>query len=230
MTKKIALALGALGLFSLAGIAFAQTTSTTVTGTTPPVTANPTEPMVLQVGQRGRVLLRGTIDSVSTASITVKSWGGDWTINVSPSTQILPQGASLSSFQQGDFVGVEGTVDQSANFTVDATLVRDWTARQVLNQEKRQNVQSVREAMQGAPRIVQGTVSNLSGEDFTLTTAGNTAYSVSLTSTAKILQRNWLTLDFSQVQNGDTVRVWGPVASSTISASIFRDVSIPRAQ
>ncbi|MHB8660404.1 MAG: DUF5666 domain-containing protein [Minisyncoccota bacterium] len=230
MTKKIAWALGTLGLLSIAGAAFAQTATTTDTGAPAPAVTAPTNQMVLQVGPKGHILLRGTIDSVSASSITVKSWGGDWTVNVSSSAQVMPQGAALSSFQQGDFVGVQGTVDQSASWTVDATLVRDWTARQALNQERQQNVQSVREVMQGAPRTVQGTVSSLSGESFTLTTASNTAYAVSLTSTAKILQRHWLTLDFSQVQNGDTVRVWGPVASSTISASIFRDTSIPRAQ
>ncbi|MHB8710582.1 MAG: hypothetical protein ACYC6X_03480 [Minisyncoccota bacterium] len=222
MTKKIALALGTFGFLAVAGVAFAQTTTST--------TPTPTQPMVLQVGPNGKALLRGTIDSVSAASITVKSWGGDWVVNIPSSAQVLPQGATLASFQTGDFVGVQGTVDQSTSWTVNASLVRDWTARQALNQEKKQNVQSVREMRTGVPRTVQGTVSDLSGESFTLTTSNTVAYSVSLTSGAKTLQRNWLTLDFSQVQNGDTVRVWGPVASSTISASIFRDVSIPRAR
>ncbi|MDE1925190.1 MAG: hypothetical protein KGH79_03345 [Patescibacteria group bacterium] len=217
--------LGILGLLAAGGVAFAQTTST---ATNTAVSA-PIQQMVLQVGQNGKVLLRGTVDSVTATSITVKSWGGDWTINVPASAQVMPQGAALSSFQTGDFVGVQGTVNSSASWTVDATLVRDWTERQAMNQQIKTNVQSVRQEMQsGTPRTIQGTVSGLSGESFTLTAQNGTVYSVSVASGAKILQKNWLTLDFTQVQNGDTVRVWGPVASSTISASIFRDISIPR--
>lgn len=218
MVKKTAAVLGIVGSLAFAGAAFAQTTS--------PAAA--TQHMVLQVGPGGKALLRGTVGSVSASSVTVKSWGGDWTVNVSSSAQVLPQGAALSSFQTGDFVGVQGTVDSSASWTVDATLIRDWTARQALHQEIKANVQSVRETMSTAPRIVQGSLSNLdaAGQTFTLTAANGTAYGVSLASGAKLLARNWATLDFSKVNNGDTVRVFGTVASSTITASIFRDVSV----
>lgn len=221
----MAIMLGTFGFLATGGVVFAQTASTITSMTT----STPSQSMVLQVGPAGKVLLRGTIDSVSATSITVKSWGGDWTINVPTTAQVLPQDVALSSFQQGDFVGVQGTINSSGSWTVDATLVRDWTQRQAMNQEIKQNVQSVHQAMSGAPRTIQGTLSNLSGETFTLTASGGAVYSVSVTSGAKILQKNWLTLsDFTQVQNGDTVRVWGPVASSSVTASIFRDMSIPR--
>ncbi len=228
--KKITLTLGAVGLLTVAGIVFAQTASTT-TGTVQPTITAPTHSMVLQVGPAGRVLLRGTIDSVSVSSITVKSWGGDWTINVPSSAEVMPQGVALSSFHQGDFVGIQGTINQNSSWTIDARLVRDWTARQALNQEMKQNEQSVRQEMRSeTPRTLQGTLSNLSGQTFTLTGENGKSFSGSLTTGVRILQRNWLVLDFSQVQNGDTVRVWGPVSSSTVSVSIFRDLSIPRSQ
>ncbi len=223
MIKKTALVLGTLGFLVVGGVAFAQTTSNVTSGTT---VSTPAHQVVLQVGPAGKILLRGTIDAVSATSITVKSWGGDWTINVPASVHVIPQGVALSSFQQGDFVGVQGTVNSSASWTVDATLVRDWTARQVLNQQIHTNVQSVHQMMSGTPRIIQGILSALSGQTFTLTTSNGTAYSVSLTSGAKILARNWATLDFTKVSNGDTVHVYGTVSSSTVSASIFRDVSI----
>ena len=216
MMKKIALVLGTLGFLAVSGVAFAQTTST------------PVQQMVLQVGPAGKVLLRGTVDAASAASITVKGWGGDWTINIPSSARILPQGATLSSFQKGDFVGVQGTVNQSGSWTIDATLVRDWTARQALNQQIKTNVQSVHDTMSAGPKTIQGTLSNLdaTAETFTLTASGGAAYSVSLASGAKLLARNWATLDFSKVSNGDTVRVYGAVSSATISATIFRDVSV----
>ncbi|MDE1919585.1 MAG: hypothetical protein KGH56_02680 [Patescibacteria group bacterium] len=227
MLKKTIAAFGIIGSLAFAGTAFAQTTTTEAQATTAAPAAS-AQRMLLQIGPAGKVLLRGTIGSVSSGSITVKSWGGDWTVNVPTSARVLPQGAAITDFKAGDFVGVQGSVNQGASWTVDATLVRDWTARQALNQEIKSNVQAVRETMTSGPRTIQGTVSNLdsTAQTFTLTNAAGTAYSVSLSSGAKILARNWATLDFGKVSNGDTVRVYGTVASSAISASIFRDVSV----
>lgn len=223
MTKKMLAVLGMAGFLATAGVALAQTTATT---------AEPrTQPMVLEIGAAGRVLLRGTVESASADSLTVKSWGGSWTITVPANAEVLPRGTAVSGFQQGDFVGVSGVMNQNASFTIDAKIVRDWTARITARQGITQNIHAVREVMRsGTPRVVEGTLSNLdaTAETFTLTAGSGTNYSVSLVSGAKTLQRNWATLDFSTVQNGDKVRVWGPVASSTISASVFRDVSIPR--
>ncbi len=217
--------LGSLGFLAVGSVAFAQTASTTTSGTT---TAAPAQQIVLQIGPTGKVLLRGTIDSVSATSLTVKSWGGDWTINVPASAGVMPQGVALSSFHQGDFVGVHGTVNQSSSWTIDATLVRDWTARQALNQEIKNNVQTVHREMAAGPRTIQGVLSNLnaSAQTFTLTSSEGTAYSVTLASGAKLLAQNWATLDLSKVSNGDTVRVYGTISGSAISATIFRDVSV----
>ena len=225
--------LGMIGFLATAGVALAQTTATgSAVASSAVTTIQPrTEPMVLEIGAAGRVLLRGTVESASADSLTVKSWGGSWTITVPASAEVLPHGTAVSGFGQGDFVGVLGTVNQSAGFTIDAKIVHDWTARMTARQGITRNIRAVREVMRsGTPRVVEGTLSNLdaSAETFTLTAKSGTNYSVSLVSGAKTLQRNWATLDFSTVHNGDTVRVWGPVASSTISASVFRDVSIPR--
>lgn len=172
--------------------------------------------------------MRGTVDSVSDNSLTIKSWGGDWTVHVPANATVLPQGATLSSYAVGDFVGVQGTVDTTANWTVTATLVRDWTARTAQKQDEKTNAQSVRAVMDAGPRTVQGTLSALdaSAQTFTLTTASGTAFSVSLSSGAKILARNWATLGLDKVTNGDTVRVYGTVASTSIAASVLRDVTV----
>ncbi len=214
--------LGMVGFLASAGLAFAQTTTTTST------VPSSTQPMVLQIGAKGAVLLRGTVDSVSSDSVTVKSWGGDWTVNVPTSAKVLPQGTTVSDMKTGDFVGVQGTVDSTGNFMVNATLIHDWTARQALNQEIKTNVQSVRETMASGPRTIQGTLSNLdaTADTFTLTNAAGTAYSVTLDSGAKILGKNWATITLGQATNGDTVRVYGTVSSTAIAASVFRDVSV----
>ncbi len=222
MSKNIAAALGILGSLAFAGVAFAQTTPTAVA----PATAQ--QPQVLTVGAAGKVLLRGTVVSVSAGSVTVKSWGGDWTVNVPTAAEVLPKGVAVSSFQTGDYVGVQGSIDQSSSWTVTATLIRDWTERQALTQEIKTNVQAVRQTMATEPRTIQGVLSNLNAaaQTFTLTNASCTAYSVSLASGAKMLAKNWATLDFTKVNNGDTVRVYGPITSGAISATIFRDVSL----
>jgi hypothetical protein len=228
MIKKM-IVLGIAGFLATAGMALAQTGDAATAQTTAATIAQPAQQMLLEVGPRGKVLLRGTIDSVSATSLTVKSWGGNWIVNISSGTEVLPKDVALSSFKKGDFVGVQGIVSQSASWTIDATLVRDWTAREMARKEIKQNMQTVREEMKsGTPRNLEGTVSDLNASTkmFTLAEKGGTNYVVSLTPGAQILQKNFVTLDFSKVQNGDTVRVWGPVVSSTISASIFRDLSI----
>ncbi|MHB0865409.1 MAG: hypothetical protein ACYC1Y_00665 [Minisyncoccota bacterium] len=229
MTKKLIAAAGIVGFLASAGAAFAQTTATVEATTTATDTTTPrTQPMVLEVNKNGGILLRGTVSSVSSDSVTVKSWGGDWTVTVPSSAKVLPEGAAIGSFQTGDFVGVEGTVDSSASWTINAKLIRDWTARQALHQQIKANVQSVHTTIASGPRVIQGKVSGLdaTARTFTLTNASGTTYSVTLDSGAKLLAKNWATLDFNKVSDGDTVRVYGTVASSTISASVFRDISV----
>ena len=222
MSRKVIAALGIVGFLASAGIAFAQTPTTTAAA---PVS---TQPMVLQIGAKGNVLLRGTVDAVSSGSVTVKGWGGTWTVNVPASANVLPNGTALSSFQQGDFVGVQGTIDSSANWTVDATLIRDWTARAALSQQIKTNEQQAHATMSSRPRVVEGTLSNLdaAAETFTLTNSAGTAYTVSLNSGAEIIGKNWATIQLSQANAGDTVRVFGTVSSTTIAASVFRDVTV----
>jgi len=207
-------------------IASAQTTSTSpVIVSSSAVSKHP----ILQIGPEGRVLMRGTIASVASGVLTVTSWGGVWTVNVSPETKVLPvaAGNDLTQFKAGDFVGVMGVVSQSANWTINATLVRDWTYRQVVNQERRENIQSANALRKSnTPRDYVGTASNVSGNSFTLTVEG-VADTVNVVSNAKIVNRNWITIPLSSIQNGDNVRVWGVNASGTITASIVRDVSIP---
>lgn len=222
MSRKLIAALGVAGFLASAGAAFAQTTTPT-TATVPHA-----QQMMLQISPSGRTLLRGTVESVSSGAVTVKSWGGAWTVNVPTTAEVLPRGVALTDFKAGDFVGVQGTADEHGSWTVNATLVRDWTARQALHQEIKANAQEVHKAKAAGERTIQGTISVLdpAGKTFTLTTSGGASYSVSLASAATLIAKNGTTLDFGKVSNGDTVRVYGTVSSTTIAASIFRDVSV----
>lgn len=222
MIKKSIAAAGIVGVLATAGVALAQTTVSAS------ASVSASQPQVLNVSSSGKVLVRGTVTAVTDTSVTIQSWGGTWTINVPASAEVLPKGVALSSFKAGDFVGVQGSINSSGSWTVDATLIRDWTERQAISTDVKANVQDIKATVGSGPHNFQGTLSNLSGESFTLTNSSGTAYTVSLTTGAKVVEKNFRTADFAQVQNGDTVRVWGTEASSSISASIFRDLSLPR--
>lgn len=86
----------------------------------------------VQIGPEGNALIRGTVNAVGTNSITVSSWGGLWTINVSADTQMLPKSTStqLAGIMTGDFVGVNGKIDTTQLWTVNAQAVRDVDAQQ----------------------------------------------------------------------------------------------------
>ncbi len=218
--------LGVAGFLASAGAAFAQAPSGVAQAPAAPVAA--AEKAVLQVGPKGNVLLRGTVDSAASGTVTVKSWGGEWTVNVPSSAEVLPKGVAVESYKQGDFVGVQGTVDSTANWTVNATLIRDWTARQAVAQEAKANVQQARATMAQRARTIQGKLSGLDATagTFTLTDAAGTAYSVTLNTGAEMINSKWATISLAKANEGDTVRVYGTVSSTTIAASVFRDVSV----
>lgn len=214
--KYIVGGLGAAAMLSVGVMALAVET------TTMPVRSHMPE-QVVQIGPNGRTLLRGTVTAVETTSLTVKSWGGDWIINVLPSTKLMP-GVDMSQFKVGDFVGVQGITSATAAWTVDASLVRDWTARVTIQEDRKEVKDLIRAAM---PKNWQGIASNLNvaTKTFTLTING-TAYNVVLTADAKIVNEKYAAIDFSAITSGDTVRVYGPATDTTITASVVRDTSI----
>lgn len=190
--------------------------------------------MILQVNHRGKVLMRGTIESVGTGSIVVKSWGGSWTVNIGPDARLLP-GTDISKFKAGDFVGVQGQVSETATFTIDAAIVRNWTVKKaevenkvMERKERHNNQEEIRDVIKNeSPKNWQGTASNInvSGNSLTLTIEG-VAYTVNVVAGAKIVSQSFLTIGLADIKDGHIVRVWGPVSSTTISAYVVRDVSI----
>ena len=184
---------------------------------------------VLRVDAAGKVLVRGTVSAITANTVTVKSWGGEWTANVGADTQILPNitGNDFAKFQVGDYVGVQGTVRQDAAWSIDATLVRDWTYRTVAAAEQKQNRASASQTMKtNAPKNYVGIAGAMSSGAFALT-VGDVVNSVEVAPDAEIVNRNWIAIPLEHIREGDTVRVWGVNASGTITAKIVRDVSIP---
>ena len=190
--------------------------------------------MILQVNHNGKALMRGTIESVGTSSIMVKTWGGVWTVNIGSSAKLFP-GTDMSQFKAGDFVGVQGQVSETAALTIDAAIVRNWTVKKaevenkvIERKERHNNAQEIRDVIKNeSPKNWQGIASNVNvdAKSLTLTVAG-TAYTVNLVTDAKIVSQSFLTINFADVKNGDTVRVWGPISGTTISAYVVRDISI----
>jgi len=119
MTRKIIIASVVGSLLLAAGAVFAVDA----------VRAMP--PKMVEIGPQGKALLRGTVKSTTATTVTVTSWGGDWVVNTTDDT---------SKFMAGDFVGVQGTVSTAAAWTIDASLVRNWTAKREAVTEKKETI------------------------------------------------------------------------------------------
>lgn len=86
-------------------------------------------PIVVTIDANGHALVRGKLVSVSGTSLTVKSWGMQFTVDASKA-QITGSVKDISSFVAGDVVGVQGMLDEGGSGTITAENVRDWGAVQ----------------------------------------------------------------------------------------------------
>jgi hypothetical protein len=94
------------------------------------VSSGNSSPMIVNIGPGGKALLRGIVDGApGTNSIEVESWGGVWKVKISSATQLMSANKLISDFQDGDFVGVLGTVSTDGSFVIDAQIVREWRGR-----------------------------------------------------------------------------------------------------
>lgn len=88
-----------------------------------------TSPVIVTISPRGDVLMRGTIESVTADTLTIKSWGGVWTVKTSPVTEVIGPTNTLADFKVGDIAGVRGDMAHDASFTIEAKTVRAWGHR-----------------------------------------------------------------------------------------------------
>ncbi len=137
MNTKVYIIIAGATVVVLAGavsLAFAENSMMGQNSTAMPVTqmhGDGGQQVMLQVGPKGEALMRGTIIAVGATSLTVKSWGGDWTVNVSADTNLSPL-SDITQFVVGGFVGVKGMVSQSASWTIDAKILHSWTAKKMM--------------------------------------------------------------------------------------------------
>jgi hypothetical protein len=222
-TKKylLGLVLGTAMVLSLASSVSAE--QTLVPRLVLPGTNDADKETVVQIGPRGNTLLRGTVSAVGSNTVTVKSWGGDWVVNISSSTQLMPLSA-MSQFQVGDFVGVQGMTNTSASWTVDATLVRDWTARKMASDTKKE-VQDLIKSV--TPRNWQGSVMSVDtvANTFVLSIDG-TSYTISLASDAQVVNEGYGKITLASLKVGDTVRIYASLSGTTATALVVRDTAI----
>src|SRR5262245_13433426 len=130
MLKKIAAATGMLALLGFAAIAPAHAEGTDTKKNDDRMKA--ASHISIEIGPRGNAHLQGTVTAVSSAGISVKSWGGVWTVNAATSTFRNNGGNKtvLDRIHIGDIVNVNGTVSTDANLTINASLVRDLSVRE----------------------------------------------------------------------------------------------------
>lgn len=161
--------------------------------------------MTVSINGNGRAMVRGTLDAINSNSLTLKSWGGEWTANLSSDTKLTRRfsgASSLSEFKTGDWVQVSGTANPNAAWTVTANAVRDLS-------------------IQTRNASFFGTVSNLSGGSFTLTTKNRGDVQVTVNSDAKITVDGKTGAAVSDLKNGMTGSVSGvwDRTQSTVLAS-----------
>ena len=199
--------------------------------------------MVLEVNGRGKILLRGTVESVASSTLTLKSWGGAWTIKTSSSTKIHPEAngtSTLSAFEKGDFVGVIGQVSETENFTVNAKIVRDWTIKKTMRDNEREARETKKEDKEDRndksdrddkdeAKVYTGVAGTVASSSLTLNSENKT-YSVLIASSTKILNRNWLRINLSNIRVNDRIRIFGILhgtSTTDIDAEVIRDISLP---
>lgn len=74
-------------------------------------------------------------------------------------------------------------------------------------------------------RTFPGVVSAVSADSLTIK-QGTKTYTVAISSTSRVLNRQWKTINLSDIKEGNKVRVFGTVSAATITAQTVRDISI----
>jgi hypothetical protein len=231
MTKVKTLSVLIAGLVLAASVSLAQETSPSATSSVPVTKPHPL-PMVVEIGPAGNALIRGTVTNVDvgTDSLTVKSWGGDWTVKIDTNTKLLPNGLTLNQIKAGDFVGLNGKVNSEETLTVHATLIRDWTEKKITKEEVKETKKEVKQILKETkPKIHVLTVETIDKTNNTLTAKLNgQTITVKLANGAKLIDRNFKTITFDKIEANDKIRVYGVLSGNTLEASVIRDISIPK--
>lgn len=192
----------------VASIAAAQTAGQVATNATALAAK-----MTVQINASGKTTLDGSIASVTANAITVNSWGGVWTINIGSDTKLIRRfggNSTTSEFAIGDAVSVSGMASKDAPWTINAKNVKNMS-------------------IQARNASFSGTVSNLSGNTFSLATKERKTVSVTVNADAKIRVGDKATTT-AALANGATVSISGVWnrAQSTVMAAKVTIIRMPK--
>lgn len=225
ISKKFIVAIAAAGATALLFASFAGAE----TASNPP--SSPAPRMTVEIGPAGRALLRGTLVSVGSGSLVVKSWGGNWTVNVADGAEVLPKVtgnvSDISSFVVGDTIGVNGTAASDAAWTINAKIVRNWTIKKTEKTNKKEAQKTEKSGRQaGTGKTFEGTASNIASDSLSLA-VGSQTYTIKVSSTTNVVNKKFLKISLNSIKDGDKVRVFGSASDNEITAQVVRDISLP---
>lgn len=190
-------------IISLLGGSVALAASTTASSVNTPAPF-----MSISALRTGNVKLEGTLVSASGSTLTVASWGGNWSVDASSAKLLRRFGGSStpSEFQAGDQLIVWGSM-QTGAWSIAAKQIQDYSI-QVRNVSP------------------YGTVSNVSATGFTLTTSNSKVYQVTLGSNVVVVINGKKSTE-SSIVNGSKAQVSGVLDRnlSTITATRVRDTT-----
>lgn len=204
-----------------------------------PLPGSTPAPMIVQAGGSGNILIRGTVKSVGSNMVSISSWGGTWSIRTNSESVVLAgasAGGDVSSINLGDFVGASGTVASDQSYTIDASLLRDWTTNPSVGVSTGTGGigTSSPNQLPGASltpttsvrALYIGTVSNIETDSFTLTDNSGNSYTVNTDAGTTLWDMNGNTISFSDISSGDRIRLNGTLQGKVIFATVVRDTSI----
>lgn len=137
MSKKVLVAMGLASALLIGVAALAEGQNTGSPSSSLNQLPKPPARMNLTIGPAGRASLTGTIVSLSTNSLVVKSWGGNWNVNLPTVAASLESSNSehsnapqnLANMLAGDWVIVKGKASTTAAWTIDAARVQDLSIK-----------------------------------------------------------------------------------------------------
>jgi hypothetical protein len=190
---------------------------------------------LLQVNDDGSVTIRGVIlasDSVS--RLLIKSWGGLWNVIVNINTSIVPQNENdhvfnIESAPIGHFIGVQGYVDTNNPYSINAEYIRDWSMTPAVPNTGTNNSPDSEAAVDNSQNQEQqlfiGTASEIGYNAFTLSNGDGVNYRVNIDSSTIIWSDDRVSINFSDIETGDVVRVSGRLEGTSITPLVVRDTS-----
>jgi hypothetical protein len=205
-TKKIAMIVGtsAATLALFASLAMAETT-TSDTGDHP-LTITPAVKMMVNINASGHAQLSGTIAAVQSNSITVNSWGGVWTANITSDTKLTRRfggNATISEFAAGDLVMVMGMAHDGSSWTIDAKKIQDMS-------------------IQARNASFSGTISGLQGSNFNLATKNRGTVKVTVNSDAKVMVNGKMgsVTDLANDMKASVSGVWDRTQTTVMASKV----------